>query len=53
MVQVYPADKQGRCIKGFCPTKCDSKDADRIAFALAADLRRYGIKYDHIVVEEK
>lgn len=53
MTRVYPADKQGRCLCGFCPTICESNEADRIALDLAANMHKYGFKYDHIVVEDK
>ena len=52
MAQVYPADKQGRCLRGFCPTICESREADRIALDLAANMHKYGFKYDQIVIEE-
>lgn len=52
MAQVYPADKQGRCLRGFCPTICENDEADRIALDLMANMHKYGFKYDHIVIEE-
>ena len=51
-MRVYPADKQDRCLRGFCPTICESSEADRIARDLAADMHKYGFKYDHIVIDE-
>ena len=50
--KVYPADKNGRCLRGFCPTICYASDAERIAKSLAADLQKFGIKYNKIIIEE-
>lgn len=52
MARLYPVDKQGRLLSGFCPTICESNEADRIALDLAANMHKYGFKYDHIVIEE-
>lgn len=52
--QVYPADAQGRCLRGFCPTVCDTEqDAQEQAEWLVAALFKYGYKYNHIVTEER
>lgn len=48
---VYPVNKRGFILQGFCPTKCADEDADRIAFELAADLKKFGFSFDHIVIE--
>lgn len=51
--QVYPADKRGVCLRGFCPTVCDTEqDAQEQAEWLAAALFKYGYRYNHIVTEE-
>lgn len=52
MVRVYPADKQGRCLRGFCPTICENEEADQMAHECARMMAKYGFKYDHIVVDE-
>lgn len=52
MKRVYPADRQGRCLRGFCPTICKASDAERVARQLAADLQKYGFKYEQIIIEE-
>ena len=51
MARVYPVDKRGFILHGFCPKKCADEDADRIAFELADDLRKFGFSFDHIVIE--
>lgn len=52
--QVYPADAQGRCLRGFCPTVCDTEqDAQEQAEWLAAALWKYGYKYEQIIIEER
>lgn len=51
-MKVYPADRQGRCLRGFCPTICDSNEADKVALELAANMHKYGFKYDNIVIED-
>lgn len=51
-MRVYPADKQGRCLRGFCPTICSEQNAMPTALKLAADMKKYGFKYDKIVIEE-
>jgi len=48
--RIYPADRHGRCIQGFCPTVADDADqAQRIVLELAASLCCHNLKYDHIV----
>ena len=51
-VRIYPADKYCRCLHGFCPTMCESKDADRIALDLADKLIMFGVKFSSIVIDE-
>lgn len=51
-MRVYPADKQGMCLHGFCPTICSEQDAMPTALKLAADMKKHGFDYDHIVFEE-
>lgn len=53
MIRVYPADKQGVCLRGFCPTICKNKQAaQKEALELEFSLRKYGFKYHKIVIEE-
>lgn len=51
-VRVYPADKRGRCIKGFCPTLCEESRAQDIAWDIEDNLELYGIEYDHMVISK-
>lgn len=50
MKRVYPADRQGRILRGFCPTLCEESRAERVAEKLRADLKKFGIKYDKIII---
>lgn len=50
--RIFPAHKNGRCLKGFCPTLVDDDNADRVIFELASDLFVHNIKYDHIVAQQ-
>lgn len=50
MKRIFPASKNGRCIKGFCPTICDDDAVIRVFLDLSQSLFKYGIKYHHIVV---
>ena len=52
MARLYPVNERGFILQGFCPTKCADEDAEGIAYELAEDLKKYGFKYDHIVIEE-
>lgn len=52
MKRVYVADKTGRLLKGFCPTLCEDAEADKVAIDLARNMKKYGFKYDHIVIED-
>ena len=52
MVRVYPADKQGYCMSGFCPTICEKEEAEQVAYDLAAAMLRHGFKFDNIIIEE-
>lgn len=52
--QVYPADKRGVCLRGFCPTVCDTEqDAQEQAEWLAAALFKYNYEYEQIIIEER
>lgn len=47
---VYPVDKNGRILKGFCPTVCEGKDAQLIADRLIMDLNKHNINFDCVVI---
>ena len=50
---VFPADKQGYCLRGFCPTICkDKQGAQKEALELEYSLRKYGFKYHNIKIVE-
>lgn len=50
---VFAADKQGRCLRGFCPTICESEQqAQEEAEWQCAMMEKYGFSYDHIAIEE-
>lgn len=50
---VYPADKKGTCIKGFCPTVCRTMGiAVSTAYQLHKDLRKYHYDYHEIIISE-
>lgn len=51
--QVFPADANGYCIRGFCPTLCkDEKDAQKQATWLVAMMFKYNVNYHHIEIQE-
>lgn len=51
-VRIYPTDKKGRLLKGFCPTLCESEKAERIMMELAGNLMKFGVRYGGIVNED-
>lgn len=47
--RIFPADKNGRFLKGFCPTLCEDNDLDCSIYELMVYLSMYNVEYDHIV----
>ena len=52
--RVFPANNRGICLRGFCPTVCNTEqEANEQAMWLAAMMEKYDFSYDHIVIEEE
>lgn len=52
MARVYPADAHGYCVRGFCPTLCSAKSAEKVARELADNMKKYGFKFHKIIIEK-
>lgn len=51
---VYPANRRGTCIKGFCPTTCEGYgNAMSEAYRLHRSLSLQHIKYYQVIINEK
>lgn len=51
---VFPANKKGRCIDGFCPTVCNGIESSlECAFQLACYLMRSGRAFQKVQILKK
>lgn len=51
---VYPSNRRGTCIKGFCPTICEGYgNAMSEAYRLHRSLSLHHIKYYQVIINEK